>query len=211
MKKLLCYILMSLSFHAVFATPSDIIIVRHGDKTPHLLPKWDKNKRKSDYTLDAKGTVRSVKLAQYIIKKFKSVDHVIAPMPKNLATDASSLRPAETAGPIVNMLASTNPQGFKLELPFHDTQYADLAHLLLTDKRFDHQRVLIIWNHNMIPQLANLLGIKEKLPAWPSADFDSVYILNYTNTGAFSHWQQLHRQYPIDHEISWDAISALGH
>lgn len=209
MKKLLFCILVSVSFHAVFAAPSEIIIVRHGDKTVHSSPEWKKN-HGSDYVLSAKGVVRSVKLAQYVIKKFKSVDHVIAPVPQDMATDASSIRPETTAGPIVNMMASERPNGFKLKLLFSDKDYSALAHLLLTDKQFDHQRVLIIWNHNMIPQLANLLGIKEKLPVWPSSDFDSVYILNYTDNGKLSHWQHLEKQYPIDKEISWDAISALG-
>ena len=43
--------------------------------------------------------------------------------------------------------------------------------------------VLVVWDHDNIPDLARAFGIKEKLQ-WKDEDYDSIWIVEFTNTSA---------------------------
>ena len=41
----------------------------------------------------------------------------------------------------------------------------------------------MVWEHNAIQELVGALGV-DKVPQWPDADFDSIWIVNYQDGNA---------------------------
>lgn len=201
---------MTLS-NILFATPQMIIVVRHADKLLEPASKWQ-NRKNIDRTLNAKGIVRSVKLAHYILRKFGKPDFIFASTPINKQGKTYSLREVETAGPIASMLAQINPHGFKMLYPYSPEEYRKLGDFILKQKQFDQKVVLIIWEHRVLPAFIQYLGVKQTLPPWAQADFDTVYILNYAKSTPhlLTRWERLEHQYPVSDGVTWEKIENLG-
>jgi len=54
----------------------------------------------------------------------------------------------------------------------------------------NHSTILVSWEHYNIQFLATDLGVpKSQIPDWSGEDYDSVYVLNLTSTGALSGFQ----------------------
>ena len=208
-KKIVGFLIVTLLVNVAFATPNEVILVRHADKWLHPSSKW-KNHHDWDLVLSPKGVVRSVLLAQYIIKNFGQPDYVFAADPIDTASHTSATRALATAGPIVSMLAKLDAKGFRIYYPFRGRDINELAHALLTEKQYDKKTILVIWDHQRMLALVHNLGAKQQFQRWPRKDFDSVFVLKYGDNGQLSNVQYLHNQYPIDKEVTWDDIANLG-
>lgn len=179
-----------------WAVPSEIILVRHGDK---LLQK------KPGPTLSAKGEIRAIALAFYILDKFGEPDVLIASNVDSSSGDESSLRELETISPLANMLQARHPEKtIPIVHPYADNRA--MAHLILKDKHFNGKHLIICWDHVKIPALAAKLGVKQKLSAWPHNDFDSVYIIKYGKEGKVTSFEILNNQYPVNFNGSWQEL-----
>lgn len=197
----------ALGSNYVLAIPREIIIVRHADKWLTPASKWA-NPANIDLTLNAKGMIRSVKLAQYILKNFGKPDFIFATLPMKPGTTGGSIRTLQTAGPLASMLAESNPHGFEIRFPYLHQEYAALGKIILTDHEFDKKTILIIWNHKDIPDFVHFLGVKNNLPQWPQNNFDSVYVLHYADEGHLMNWKRLDNQYPVSDNVHWDLLSS---
>lgn len=191
------------------STPATIIVVRHGDKLLEPASKWQ-NRQNDNRSLDAKGMVRSVKLAFYILKHFGPPDYIFASTPVDSKGKTYSLREVETAGPLATMLADRNPHGFKVLFPYTVEEYKKLAHFILNKPQFNQKVVLIVWAHQVLPALIEHLGVKAKLPHWSNKNFDTVYVLRYNHKGHLIHWRRLDHQYPVNDHVSWDDLAKVG-
>ncbi|MGQ3892466.1 histidine phosphatase family protein [Legionella sp. CNM-4043-24] len=204
-----CFLAVALWAGQSLATPSEIIVVRHGDKPLEPAAKWADVSHPS-LSLNAKGTVRSVVMARYILSKFGKPDYVFATAAANDRHEELSVRNIQTAGPLTTMLAEDNPEGYKMYFPYTATEYARLSKDLLSDSRYDNKKIVIVWNHHHIPALLNALGIKDKIPVWPQNNFDTVYVLDYAKNGQLSSWKRLDNQYPVSDKVTWESLAALA-
>lgn len=191
--------LLLLGFHLVaFSAPSEIIIIRHGDKLEQEHP---------GPTLDVIGEIRAINFAFYYINKFAVPDFIFASNPKK---NSSSIREIQTIAPLVNMLQLKYPNSdIPIMHPYSSSDYESLAKYLLQDQSFNNKRVLIAWSHGKIPKLAKQLGIEDKLEKWSPEDYDSVYVLHYHHSGKFKDYQILHDQYPIKFNGTWQSLHTL--
>jgi len=200
MKKIsyLIFSIFSLIFTCItYATPSEIIIIRHADKL------------KQNYTgpaIDPTGYVRAVRFAFYFLDHFGQPNDIVTTNPSRGKSRLASIRELQTIAPLVNIIQQKDPEiEHNIYAPYLAKEYSKLANFLLTNKRFDDQLVLICWDHTSIPKLVNLLGVTDHLPNWPSEDFDSVYILKYHHHHLIS-YQLLNNQYPVTHVDDWRQI-----
>ena len=194
MKKWLFFLLIGFSF-ATFASPREIILLRHTDKLAQS---------ETGPTLSAKGYVRALKFTYYFLNRFGEPDFVIAGKPKGAD---SSIRELQTVAPLVNILAARYPNtGFDILHPYTHDEFGELSKYILTDKKFDDALVLICWRHTKIVELAKALGVEDKLDPWPDNDYDSVYVIEYTKYGKVARFNILHNQYPINSEVTWDDV-----
>jgi phosphohistidine phosphatase SixA len=150
------------------AGPHIVMIIRHAEK-----PEGEK-----DPNLSPQGFERAKALATVIPDHFPRPDFLIA-----TKKSKSSARPIETITPLSKALRET------IESNFKDEQYAELAHLVLTDPKYGGKVVLIAWHHGKIPQLAKALGVKDAPDKWNSQVFDRVWEITYEN--GVANWQDL--------------------
>jgi hypothetical protein len=180
------------------AFPKEIVIVRHGDKLAQLDP---------GPTLSPKGQGRAMALALYYLPKFGEPDYIFAADPEQAVGKNSSIRELQTIAPLANTVAAKHHDtGFPILHPYGSSDYTKLADDLLHNKNYEGKKVVVCWNHTSIPQLANALGVKPVLPKWPSADFDSVFVLTFNDSG-LNQFTELHNQYPVSFDGSWQEIA----
>lgn len=198
MKKLLLISLFLSFINLSYAFPKQIIIIRHADKLEQT---------QAGPTLSAKGQVRAIKFADYFLNKFGEPDNVIAANPSNYIGKNSSIRELQTVAPLVNILSTKHPQtGFPILHPFESADYKKLVKFVLQEEMFSGKTVLICWNHTKIPQLAEKLGVTQKIDKWAADNYDSVYVLKYDDAGKIKLFTVLNKQYPVKFTGNWNEL-----
>jgi phosphohistidine phosphatase SixA len=148
--------------------PHIVMIIRHGEK-PDV---------SGDPDLSPRGFERARALAKVIPDHFSMPDFLIA-----TKKTKGSNRPAETITPLSEAIHET------IESTYKDDEYAQVAHEVLTDPKFDGKNVLIAWHHGKIPELAKALGVTNVPDKWDSKVFDRVWQITYQDGKAS--WQNL--------------------
>lgn len=196
MKKIISLFLIFFATH-IFATPKEVIIIRHADK-------WQQNN--PGPFLSPKGQLRSEKFVNYYLSHFKKPDFIFASNPvTNAANEYTgySYRPAQTLMPLANQLAYQNPQGYPINATYLNTQYAELAKLLLSDPKYNDKIILICWHHGLVDALTTALGVTQPLKKWHGDNYDQVYVLQYNHDGKLMRFQSLENQYPVNRNPTW--------
>lgn len=195
--------------YPAFAVPSEIFIIRHADKL---------NKNPGP-ALSPKGEIRAIAFAHYFMSKWQNhvPDFIFATNPEGdsingLYKKGKSIRQIQTVAPLVNILAEKYPnREFPILHPYRNTEYQKLAEDLLTESEFDNKRVLICWDHRLIPELAKKLGVPEsELKNWPKHDYDTVYYIKFD--GNKPQLTIYSKQYPvsISGNGSWENLYKLN-
>lgn len=180
---------------SVFCVPNQIVIVRHADKWPQKNP--------GPY-LSPKGQVRAEKLAVYYINRFGKPDFIFASKP--VPSKIGSHRPLQTVMPLANALTFQNPHPLLVQTPYVTQEYKQLAHLLLTQKRYANKNILVCFHRPDMDRLAHDLGVTQALPAWQKDVFDTVFVLQYKN-GKLASFQVLKNQYPVSTNPTWAELA----
>jgi hypothetical protein len=181
-------ILSVMATKAVLATPSEIVIIRHGDK-------WVENEGDN---LNPTGYLRAIKFSDYYLKKFgKPPDAIFA---TRMAKDGAHARPIQTVAPLANHPA-TRAKKVSISNPFEDGYEAELAKEVMSNPAYDNKQVLICWEHSRIGHIFNGLGIPEKI-LWPNDNYDNVYIIDFKKSKPTV--TKLENQYPVPEIQDWN-------
>lgn len=82
-------------------------------------------------------------------------------------------RSAETVAPLARAL------GLEVDTRFANEQHAELAALLLSDRRYEGKTVLVCWHHGTLPELAEELGASGVPKKWKDPVFNQVWVVSY--------------------------------
>jgi phosphohistidine phosphatase SixA len=165
--------------------PRIVMIIRHAEKPePTDGPK--------DPNLSPRGFERADALAKVIPAHFPKPDYLIA-----TKRSKNSNRPVETITPLSKALHE------EIASAFADKEYDQLAHALLTDRKYAGKVVLIAWHHGKIPELAKALGAKDVPEKWDDDVFDRLWEIDYKNGEA--RWKDL-----PEHALPGDSDKAAG-
>ena len=145
------------------ATPTKVIITRHGDKVPN------------GSCLSLQGLERASAFVPYFsnINEYKNppITHVFAAY---VGGPTPYIRCKQTCKPIAD----------HLKVPFNTTfgpdQVAEAAKEILTNPLYDNASVLLCWEHHNIPNLIVALGAEDPGP-WEGDIFDQVYMITFYN------------------------------
>lgn len=186
-RKLISLIIFMLSATTALATPSEIVIIRHGDK-------WVKN---AGDNLNPTGYLRAIKFSEYYLKKFGTPPDAI--FATRMGKDGAHARPFQTVAPLANHPVTTAKK-VSISNPFEVGHEAELAKEVLSNPAYDNKRVLICWEHTRITDILNGLGIPGKT-VWPKDNYDNVYIVDFKN--GKPHATKLEKQYPVPEIHDW--------
>src|SRR6516165_9349239 len=161
-----------------------IVFLRHGEKPPGGLGQ-----------LACQGLNRALALPPVLISKFGKAACVFAPGPEGKVTEGG-LRQFDYIRP----LATIEPTAIRLGLPVcTDFRFKDIAGLQneLTKQQYHKALIFVAWEHYELARMArNFVGAfggsPADVPDWPTDDYDSLYVLQISDTGAkkvisFSH------------------------
>jgi hypothetical protein len=152
-----------------------IVLVRHGEKPAKGLGQ-----------LDCQGFNRALALPAIIAKTFGKPGAVFAPDPSRQKEDDGI--PYDYVRP----LATIEPTAIVFGLPIHadfgvtDTEGLRVA---LEQPAYRNALVVVAWEHTLIETIARALlaahgGDATLVPNWHGNDFDSIYVVAITGTGA---------------------------
>jgi hypothetical protein len=198
--RILCYaaafllIRGSLAVDAVGENPAPshtdvetIVFLRHGEKPAEGLGQ-----------LTCRGLNRALALPSVLISKFGRADYVFASAPEGKVTEGG-LRQFDYVRP----LATIEPTAIRLGLPVcTDFRYKDIAGLQreLTKQQYHKALIFVAWEHYKMDQMVKNFvsafgGNATEVPNWPDDDYDSLFVLRISDTGAkksisFNHDQE---------------------
>jgi phosphohistidine phosphatase SixA len=146
--------------------PRQVLLIRHAEKPDD----------ERETGLSPVGKKRAAALPELFRKSdarpdpFPTPDFIIA-----AAASKHSNRSAETVAPLAKAL------NLKVDARFASEEYRDLARLLLSDRRYEGQTVLVCWHHGMLPEMAEALKARDVPKKWPDGVFDRVWVITYEN------------------------------
>ena len=152
-----------------------IVLVRHGEKPALGLGQ-----------LNCQGLNRALALPAVIGKQFGKPDLILAPDPAQSKEDLG--HPYNYVRP----LATIEPTAIVFGLPVDASigvSNIDALRQKLESPEYESALVVVAWEHNDIAKLARLLladhgGDPASVPDWQGGDFDSMYVVRLTQTGA---------------------------
>jgi hypothetical protein len=165
----------SLGFGAELPVTETIVLVRHGEKPADGLGQ-----------LNCQGLNRALALPAVIGKLFGKPDAAFAPDPAQSKEDYGHLYN------YVRPLATIEPTAIVFGLPVDASigvANLDALRHKLVSPAYRNALVVVAWEHAAIPKLARLLvadhgGDPTIVPDWQADDFDSIYVVKLTQTGA---------------------------
>jgi len=185
---------------SVYAVPSVVCIIRHAEKQKKTELLKDGQERvvykkngQPVYTqnLSLKGWERAYALAPYFTNKNESMPYgkPVALFAPSLGEKDRSLRPLQTLTPLSHLLH------IPVQQPFAPEQYAQLVEQITTTTEYDGKFVLIAYEHEHIPSLAQAFGASSAPTSWKGDLFDRIWVIRFDEkTKAVASFENLPQQ-----------------
>jgi hypothetical protein len=155
------------------ASPAQIVILRHAEKPD------------TGDTLSKQGFERAAALVPFFLQMPTAAifEEPVAIYVPYSSTNYPSTRSLQTVSALANLWA------VPLYARFTVADLKSLRDEILNTKSYEGKLVVICWEHDHIPKLANLLGITNP-PGWSGTVFDRIWVIDYSN-GSVSSFQNL--------------------
>jgi len=149
---------------SAFATPAQVILIRHAEKPAD----------ESHNGLSNRGWARAHALVDFFTEKKKVTRYgpPVAIYAFGQARSGGSIRGIQTAEPLAEEL------GIKITKKYTTEAYEEAAEEILTKRAYDGKTVLIVWSRDGLESFAETLGV-DGPPKWKSTTFDRAWILDY--------------------------------
>lgn len=145
--------------------PSHIVLIRHAEEPSD----------NQDPHLSKQGRVRADHFVEFMTHDPEMIrlGAPVAIYATEMTNDGNGVRTQETVAPLAKVL------NLDVKTPFHAKDYDKLATLILSDHALSGKTVVVCWNHEYIPQLAQALGITGAPSKWKNKVYDEVYVISY--------------------------------
>lgn len=163
-------------------TTETLVFFRHGEK-----PSGGYGQ------LTCQGLQRALALPPVLAGRYGAAQYAFAPDPRVMVPDAAG------SFYYVRPLATIEPTAIRLGLPVNTKYgYSDITGLQaeLTSGGYASATVFVAWEHiylqKVVQNIMDSYGSGVVVPAWPSGDFDSLYVVRITVTGGAATAQFTH-------------------
>jgi len=109
-------------------------------------------------------------LPAVLYSKFRTVDYIFVPTLKTGKSTHES-----------RMYQTIIPYAIKYNLNINSKNDVQDVPGLAQDIMKRTGTVLVVWEHNNIPMIASALGVKDEKLKWKGDDFDSIWIITFSN------------------------------
>lgn len=133
-----------------------VVMIRHGEKDD------------ATGNLSCKGFHRALLLPGVLNSKFPKPSHIFVPS----ITDGKSTGHARMFQTITPFAVQDS---LSIDSKSGETDIDGLALEVMKKTGL----VLLVWEHENIPKIANALGVKDKHLKWGDSDYDSIWIIKY--------------------------------
>lgn len=166
---ILLSLICSLYTTAAVAMPAQVVILRHAEKPD------------TGDTLSKQGFERAAALVPFFsqlptVVPFQTPVAIYVPYSSK---NHSSTRALQTVSALANVWA------VPLYARFTVADTKSLSQEIFSTPSYDDKLVVICWEHDHIPALAQVLGITRP-PTWPGTVFDRIWVIDYSNGGVSS-------------------------
>ena len=150
---------------SALAKPASVVLIRHAEK-PDIGAEVSQQGCERAYALPAFFQQDPV------VNQFGKPVAYFAQRPKG---DTSSLRPVQTLAP------SASAAQLPVSAPVVRDDFLTLVQQLLSSPEFEGKTVVVAWEHNVIPQFAGALGLKDSSTptGWPGSVYDQAWIITF--------------------------------
>ena len=175
---LLSVLLMAVTSEHSFASPAQVIIIRHAEKPP------------TGNDLSAQGYQHAQELVPYFesnsdVTQYGTPVAIYAMAPGG---DDPANRAIETVTPLANALS------LQVLSPFTRLEFAPVVNAIMTNPAYDGKMVLVCWEHKAIPGLAAQFGVSPTPSKWNGSDFTTVFRIDFTSEGKVSNFTTFSQQ-----------------
>jgi len=162
---------------ATTTSQETLVFVRHAEKPDDAHETGQ---------LTCQGQNRALALRSVLLARYGTPDFIFAPQPASNQSDAGvdyySMRPLATMIPLA--VAAARP----IRLDFK-TKDIDGLQKEVMKSAYSNALIFVAWEHTYMDQLvANLVsqngGDASQVPAWPSDDFDSIFVVALNHSGS---------------------------
>jgi hypothetical protein len=159
-----------LSTFSLWSLPSQVILMRHGEKPPE-----------GNY-LSLKGRERAAALVPCFLG-FPALLHY-GPPAAIYAMKSSPLDPSIRSEQTMMFLADELNLPIQNEFGYRETE--QLVEKIKNAEEYEGKMVIICWSHTELPKLAMRLGAKNSPKRWSEEVFDRFWILTFEDDGSVS-------------------------
>jgi hypothetical protein len=160
------------SVAATGTTTETIVFLRHGEKPAGGYGQ-----------LTCQGLQRALALPSVLTAAYGTPEYIFASNPTTKVTDPAG------SFYYVRPLATIEPTAIRLGLPVNTRYgYSDIAALQseLVSSTYASSTVFVAWEHlylqKLVQNIMNAYSSGVVVPAWPSTDYDSLYIVRLTTS-----------------------------
>lgn len=175
----ICVSLCFLISQPSFASPAEVILIRHGEK-PAQGAHLNERGRQRAKALVSFFTTRSEVL------RFGTPVAIYAMNPGVDSDDSD--RPIETVQPLAEAL------GLPVLHPLTRMEIEPLVQEIKSNPSYNGKMVLICWEHKMIPAIANLFGADDAPHKWHGGTFDRAWVIDLDPQGQEVRFQDFPEQ-----------------
>ena len=147
-----------------WATPAQILLIRHGEKP-------DTGNQLSDVGFQRAQALKNYFETNPAVTRFGTPVAIFAM--KQDGVDGSA-RPIQTVTPLATDLKITINENYL------KNDFQALAKEILSNPAYNGKMVLICWEHKVIPDIAQELGVSPRPADWKGSDFSTVFQVDYT-------------------------------
>ena len=160
---ILGFFLGTIVIATAYATPAQVIIIRHAEKPPE------------GNHLSLKGYERAAALVPYFLGdpellKFGTPSSVFATKPSG---PNDSYRPIETVEGVAKALK------LNLIAKYERLEYPIMVKEILKNAEYDGKMILIAWEHKVIPNITEAFGVQNAPKEWHGDTFDRTWIITF--------------------------------
>ena len=173
-----------------YNSPKTVVMIRHGEKqlktdsVGNIIYDEKNQPEFTDY-LSVKGWQRAGALSYFFTlnENYTCFGRPVAIFAGKQVPKHPSARPIDTIKPLASLLH------MQVLHPYSDPEYKNLVNLIMNSNKYKGQFVIICFEHQHIPLMAECFGVTNAPKTWDEDVFDRAWVIQFDKNGKVSSFE----------------------